>query len=86
MKIGIVDADLLDKGTRFPNLAAMKISGHWKRRGADLRVLLHRRGGRVVQKADRLDADARRNCAERRNAGSRERDVFRWITQNNKTT
>lgn len=40
MKIGIVDADLLDKGTRFPNLAAMKISGHWKRRGADVRLCL----------------------------------------------
>jgi len=40
MKIGIVDADLLDKGTRFPNLAAMKISGHWKRRGADARLCL----------------------------------------------
>ena len=27
MKIGIIDADLLDKGTRHPNLALMKIRG-----------------------------------------------------------
>lgn len=30
MRIGIVDADLLDKGTRHPNLALMKISGYHK--------------------------------------------------------
>jgi len=30
MKIGIIDADLLDKGTRHPNLALMKISGYHK--------------------------------------------------------
>lgn len=30
MKIGIIDADLLDKGTRHPNLALMKISGYYK--------------------------------------------------------
>ncbi len=31
MKVGIVDADLLDHGTRHPNLALMKISGYLKR-------------------------------------------------------
>ena len=31
MKIGIIDADLLDKGTRHPNLALMKISGYYKK-------------------------------------------------------
>lgn len=30
MKIGIIDADLIDHGTRFPNLALMKISGYHK--------------------------------------------------------
>ena len=29
MNIGIIDADLLDKGTRHPNLALMKISGYY---------------------------------------------------------
>lgn len=31
MNIGIIDADLLDKGTRHPNLALMKISGYYKK-------------------------------------------------------
>lgn len=31
MKIGIIDADLLDNGTRHPNLALMKISGYYKK-------------------------------------------------------
>lgn len=39
-KIGIVDADLLDKGTRFPNLAAMKIAGYWKNQGSDVQLCL----------------------------------------------
>jgi len=30
IKIGIIDADLLDGGTRHPNLALMKISGYFK--------------------------------------------------------
>lgn len=33
LKIGIVDADLLDNGTRHPNLALMKISGFYKSQG-----------------------------------------------------
>ena len=32
MKIGIIDADLLDKGTRHPNLALMKIADIIKRK------------------------------------------------------
>jgi len=32
-KIGIIDADLLDNGTRHPNLALMKISGFHKSQG-----------------------------------------------------
>ncbi len=35
MKVGLIDADLLDGGTRFPNLALMKISGYWSNRGAE---------------------------------------------------
>lgn len=33
MNIGILDADLLDNGTRHPNLALMKISGFLKEKG-----------------------------------------------------
>ena len=33
MNIGIIDADLLDNGTRHPNLALMKISGYYKSLG-----------------------------------------------------
>lgn len=28
--IGLIDADLIDGGTKFPNLALMKISGYFK--------------------------------------------------------
>ena len=31
--IGLIDADLLDKGTRHPNLAIMKLSGFFKANG-----------------------------------------------------
>lgn len=40
MKIGIVDADLIGRRAhRFPNLACEKISGYWKRQGADVVLL-----------------------------------------------
>jgi len=39
MKIGIIDADLLDKGTRHPNLALMKISGYHKSLGNQVKLL-----------------------------------------------
>lgn len=32
-KIGLIDADLLDGGTRFPNLALMKLSAWHKTQG-----------------------------------------------------
>ena len=35
-RIGIIDADLLDKGTRFPNLALMKIAGYNRDAGNDV--------------------------------------------------
>ena len=40
MKIGIVDADLLNKNkNRFPNLACMKISGYYKKQGNEVELL-----------------------------------------------
>jgi hypothetical protein len=39
MNIGIVDADLLDNGTRHPNLALMKISGYYKGVGHDGKLI-----------------------------------------------
>lgn len=38
-KIGLIDADLLDGGTRFPNLALMKISAWHRARGHTTRLL-----------------------------------------------
>ncbi len=38
-KIGIIDADLLDKGTNFPNLALMKLSGYHKAEGHEVALL-----------------------------------------------
>ena len=40
MKIGIIDADLLDNGTNYPNLASMKISGYHKKIGNEVELLL----------------------------------------------
>lgn len=39
MKVGIIDADLLDNGTRHPNLALMKISGYNKEQGHSVTLL-----------------------------------------------
>lgn len=39
MNIGIIDADLLDNGTRHPNLALMKISGFYKAKGNDVKLI-----------------------------------------------
>ena len=39
MKIGLIDADLLDNGTRFPNLALMKISSHYKTKNNNVDLL-----------------------------------------------
>ena len=39
-KIGIIDADLLDNGTRHPNLALMKISGYYKAQGKEVELLM----------------------------------------------
>lgn len=38
-KIGIIDADLLDHGTRHPNLALEKISGFCKEHGHEVRLI-----------------------------------------------
>lgn len=39
LKIGIIDADLLDNGTRHPNLALLKISGYCKHYGHQVRLI-----------------------------------------------
>lgn len=39
LKIGIIDADLIDKGTRHPNIALMKISAYNKERGHSVKLL-----------------------------------------------
>jgi len=40
MRIGIIDADLLDNGTRHPNLACEKISGFYKEAGNDVKLII----------------------------------------------
>jgi hypothetical protein len=40
LNIGLIDADLLDNGTRHPNLALMKISGFHKEQNNDVSLLL----------------------------------------------
>ena len=41
LRIGIVDADLLGREKhRFPNLVCEKISGFWKEKGAEVRLIL----------------------------------------------
>ncbi len=39
MKIGIIDADVLDNGTRHPNLACEKLSGYYKEQGHDVKLI-----------------------------------------------
>jgi len=39
LRIGIMDADLLDNGTRHPNLALLKISGYCKSFGHNVRLI-----------------------------------------------
>lgn len=39
LRIGIIDADLLDNGTRHPNLALLKISGYCKHFGHSVRLV-----------------------------------------------
>lgn len=39
LNIGVIDADLLDNGTRHPNLALLKISGYCKRLGHNVRLI-----------------------------------------------
>lgn len=38
-KIGLIDADLLDKGTRHPNLVIMKLSGYFKEKGCEVELI-----------------------------------------------
>lgn len=38
-KIGLIDADLLDNGTRHPNLVIMKLSGYFKEMGCEVELI-----------------------------------------------
>jgi len=38
-KIALVDADLLDGGTRHPNLVIMKLAGYFKEKGCDVKLI-----------------------------------------------
>lgn len=38
-KIGLIDADLMDNGTRHPNLALMKIAGYYKELGNEVELI-----------------------------------------------
>lgn len=38
-KIGLIDADLMDNGTRHPNLALMKIAGYYKELGYEVKLI-----------------------------------------------
>lgn len=38
-RLGIIDADLIDNGTRHPNLACMKISAYYKEKGWNVKLL-----------------------------------------------
>lgn len=51
MNIGLIDADLLDNGTRHPNLALMKISGFMKSRGKTTELMLNYRN---IQNYDKI--------------------------------
>ena len=39
LKVGLIDADLLDHGTRHPNLALLKISAYAKELGHHVRLI-----------------------------------------------
>ena len=39
VKIGLIDADLMDNGTRHPNLALMKIAGYYKELGYEVKLI-----------------------------------------------
>lgn len=39
MNIGLIDADLLDRGTNHPNLALLKLSGYHKNLGHDVKLI-----------------------------------------------
>ncbi len=41
MRIGILDADLMDHGTRHPNLALMKIAGYYKNKGDSVKLIFN---------------------------------------------
>lgn len=38
-KVGLIDADLLDNGTRHPNLVIMKLSGYFKEKECEVELI-----------------------------------------------
>lgn len=55
MKVGVIDADLLDHGTRHPNLALMKISGYLQDHGHETSLLLENEVNSCLTYHDLLD-------------------------------
>lgn len=55
MNVALIDADLLDNGTRHPNLALLKLSGWHKSQGDNVRLILN---------YDELEPDLFRNGAD----------------------
>lgn len=51
-KIGIVDADLLDHGTRHPNLVCLKLAGYYGKQGLGEDVSLIEDWGQVHSGGD----------------------------------
>lgn len=41
MRIGLIDADLMDNGTRHPNLALMKIAGYYRDKGNEVKLIFN---------------------------------------------
>lgn len=56
LRIGMIDIDLLDNGTRHPNLAQMKMSAYCKGRGHNVRLLFKSDDLRSLHQYDLLIA------------------------------
>ena len=50
-KLGIIDADLIDNGTRHPNLVCMKISAYYKEKGWDVKLLESYDEDKIISRA-----------------------------------
>ncbi|SHJ10799.1 hypothetical protein SAMN02745163_01321 [Clostridium cavendishii DSM 21758] len=52
MRIGLIDADLMDNGTRHPNLALMKLAGYYKSNGHEVTLIYN--NYKEVKKYDKV--------------------------------